>query len=45
MWKFQNVIKPGDVGGIDLILLDDKVYNRILSCLCLYAFDNGFIMF
>ncbi|KAH0939001.1 hypothetical protein HID58_006462, partial [Brassica napus] len=44
MWKFQNVIKPGDVGGIDLILLDDKVYNRILSCLCLYAFDNGFIM-
>ena len=47
MWRFQNGVrvKPGYVGGIDLILLDDKVHNRILSCLCLYASDNGSIMF
>ncbi|CAH8309109.1 unnamed protein product [Eruca vesicaria subsp. sativa] len=25
MWRFQNSDKPGDVGGIDLILVDDKV--------------------
>ncbi|KAH0851224.1 hypothetical protein HID58_094903 [Brassica napus] len=35
MWKFQNVIKPGDVGGIDLILLDDKnVYKLALEGKC-----------
>lgn len=45
MWRFQNGVKPGDVGGIDLILLDDTIHNRILSCLCLHAFDNGSIMF
>lgn len=45
MWRFQNGDKPGDVGGVDLILLDEKVHNRILSCLCLYAFHNCSIMF
>ncbi|CAN6802362.1 unnamed protein product [Brassica oleracea var. botrytis] len=32
MWRFQNGVKPGDVGGIDLILLDDKG-DRIQACI------------
>ncbi|KAF3589187.1 hypothetical protein F2Q69_00028506 [Brassica cretica] len=32
MLRFQNGVKPGDVGGIDLILLDDKG-DRIQACI------------
>ncbi|KAG2244783.1 hypothetical protein Bca52824_093395 [Brassica carinata] len=32
MWRFQNGDKPGDVGGIDLILVDDKG-DRIQACI------------
>ncbi|CAN7080160.1 unnamed protein product [Brassica oleracea var. botrytis] len=32
MWRFQNGVKPGDVGGIDLILLYDKG-DRIQVCI------------
>lgn len=45
MWRFQNGDKTGDVGGVDLILVDDKVHIIILSCLCLYDFDNCSIMY
>ncbi|CDY56442.1 BnaC07g49340D [Brassica napus] len=32
MWRFQNGVKPGDAGGIDLILLYDKG-DRIQACI------------
>ncbi|KAF3488202.1 hypothetical protein F2Q69_00054539 [Brassica cretica] len=32
MWRFQNGDKPGYIGGIDLILLDDKE-DRIQACI------------
>ncbi|CAF1711740.1 unnamed protein product [Brassica napus] len=32
MWRFQNGVKPGYVGGIDLILLDDTG-DRIQACI------------
>ncbi|KAJ4895853.1 hypothetical protein Rs2_22647 [Raphanus sativus] len=32
MWRFQNGDKTGDVGGVDLILVDDKG-DRIQACI------------
>ncbi|KAF8112795.1 hypothetical protein N665_0061s0004 [Sinapis alba] len=32
MWRFQNGDKPGDVGGVDLILLDEKG-DRMQACI------------
>ncbi|CAN6826862.1 unnamed protein product [Brassica oleracea] len=43
MWRFQNGVKPGYVGGIDLILLDDTG-DRIQACIrgkLISKFEDG----